>query len=195
MILQLRHNGCDRVSNHQPHDCLLNRLFRRISKKTPKLRVTGLCAGKSPGTGEIPAQRASYAENVSIWWRHYDFLRNIKTHPLPSFSRPYGQGLDASFSLILFLDKVYINASMPARQCSFLLIWRNCWSSAYEDGIYLRTLSNDAMNIELMQWRTGWQMCWLWNTIFDINANIFQNRQPNKKINEACILPYVYFNL
>ena len=23
------------------------------------------------GTGEFPAQRASYAENVSIWWRHH----------------------------------------------------------------------------------------------------------------------------
>ena len=27
------HNGRDSVSNHQPHDCLLNRLFRRRSKK------------------------------------------------------------------------------------------------------------------------------------------------------------------
>ena len=35
-----------------------------------KLRVTGLCAGNSPGTGEFPAQMASNAENVSIWWRH-----------------------------------------------------------------------------------------------------------------------------
>ena len=24
------------------------------------------------GTGEFPAQRASYAEDVSIWWRHHD---------------------------------------------------------------------------------------------------------------------------
>ena len=69
--LQWRHNGRDSVSNHQPHDCLLNRLFRRKSKKTSKLRATGLCAGKSPGTGEFPAQMASYAENVSIWWRHH----------------------------------------------------------------------------------------------------------------------------
>ena len=59
------------ISNHQPHDCLLNRLFRRRSKKTPKLRLTGLCAGNSPGTGEFPAQMASNAENVSIWWRHH----------------------------------------------------------------------------------------------------------------------------
>ena len=40
------------------------------SKKTSKLRVTGLCAGNSPGTSEFPAQMASNAENVSIWWRH-----------------------------------------------------------------------------------------------------------------------------
>ena len=54
-----RHNGRDSVSNHQPHDCLLNRLFRRKSKKTSKLRVTGLCAGNSPGTGEFPAEMTS----------------------------------------------------------------------------------------------------------------------------------------
>ena len=66
-----RHNGRDGVSNHQPHDCLLNRLFRRRSKQTSKLRVTGLCAGNSPGTGEFPAEMASNAENVSIWWRHH----------------------------------------------------------------------------------------------------------------------------
>ena len=70
--LRWRHNVRDSVSNHQPHDCLLDRVFRRRLKKTSKLRVTGLCAGNSPGTGEFPAQMASYAENVSIWWRHHD---------------------------------------------------------------------------------------------------------------------------
>ena len=40
-----RHNGPDSVSNHQPYDCLPNRLFRRRSKKSSKFRVTGLCAG------------------------------------------------------------------------------------------------------------------------------------------------------
>ena len=69
--LQWRHNGRDGVSNHQPHPCLLNRLFRRRSKKTSKLRVTGLCAGNSPETGEFPAEKASNAENISIWWRHH----------------------------------------------------------------------------------------------------------------------------
>ena len=72
--LQWRHNGLDSVSNHQPHRCVLRRLFGRWSKKTSKLRVTGLCAGNSPGTGEFPTQRASNAENVSIWWRHHVLL-------------------------------------------------------------------------------------------------------------------------
>ena len=75
------HNGRDSVSNHQLHDCLLNRLFRCRSKKTSKLRATGLCVGNSPGTGEFHAQMASYAENVSIWWRHHIWL-----HWLPNFS-------------------------------------------------------------------------------------------------------------
>ena len=48
--LQWRHNDHDGVSNHQPHGCLLNRLFRRRSKKISKLRVTGLCEGNSLGT-------------------------------------------------------------------------------------------------------------------------------------------------
>ena len=69
--LRWRHNGRDGVSNHQPHDCLLNSLFGRRSKKTSKFRVTGLCVRNSPGTGEFPAQMASNAENVSIWWRHH----------------------------------------------------------------------------------------------------------------------------
>ena len=35
-----RHNGRDSVSNPQPHEFLLNRLFRRWSKKTSKLYRT-----------------------------------------------------------------------------------------------------------------------------------------------------------
>ena len=71
MALQWHHNGHGSISNHQPHDCLLNRWFRCRSKKTSKLRVTGLCAGNSQRTGECLAQMASNTENVSIWWRHH----------------------------------------------------------------------------------------------------------------------------
>ena len=53
--------------------------FRRRSKKIFKLRVTGLCAENSPGTGEFPAQMSSNAENVSIWWHHHDLNKCVKT--------------------------------------------------------------------------------------------------------------------
>ena len=92
--LHWRHNGHDSVSNHQPRHCLLNRLFGRRSKKTSKLRVTGLCAGNSPGTGEcgeftgdrwIPTQRASNAENVSIWWRHHVSIILLSRYAMVNF--------------------------------------------------------------------------------------------------------------
>ena len=84
--LQWRHSERDGVSNHRRLHCLLNCWFQCRSKQTLKLRVTGLCKGNSPLTGEFPAQKASDAENVSIWWRHHDstyFMRrrqkNIST--------------------------------------------------------------------------------------------------------------------
>ena len=62
--LQWRYNEHHSVANHQPYDCLLNRLFRRRTEKTPKLRVTGLCG-----------EKARDAECVSIWqWHRLDWL-------------------------------------------------------------------------------------------------------------------------
>ena len=80
LTLQWRSNERDGISNHQPHDCLLNRLFMRRSKKTSKLRVTGLCEGNSPVTGEFPAQIDNNAEKVSIWWRHHDKITRDTVH-------------------------------------------------------------------------------------------------------------------
>ena len=66
------------VSNHQPHHCLLNRLFRRKSKKTSTLRFTGLlreihrCTVNSPH--KWPVTRA---ENLSIWWRHHVYSVSV----------------------------------------------------------------------------------------------------------------------
>ena len=89
--LQWRNNELDGVSNHQPHDCLLKRLFKRRSKKSSKLRVTGLYAGNSPVTNYFHVQITSNAENVSILWRHHIhsflatrilcFLFNTSCHP------------------------------------------------------------------------------------------------------------------
>ena len=57
-LSQWRHNERSSVSNHQRLHCLLKCRFRRRTKKTSNLRVTGLCAGNSPVTGEFPAQKA-----------------------------------------------------------------------------------------------------------------------------------------
>ena len=72
VTLQQHNNRRDGVSHHQSHNCLLSRLFRRRSKKTSKLPITDICVGNSPVTDEFPAQTASNAENVCIWWRHHE---------------------------------------------------------------------------------------------------------------------------
>ena len=86
--LQWRHNKRNDVSNQQRLDCLLNRLFRRRSKKTSKLRVTGLCEGNSPVTGEFHSQKASNTENVSIWWPWRHHLHS-GVHRYPVFPPSY----------------------------------------------------------------------------------------------------------
>ena len=65
-----RHNGRDCVSNHQPHDFLLNQTQIKENIKAP--RQWPLC-GEFTGTGEFPTQMASNAEKV--WWRHH--VQNI----------------------------------------------------------------------------------------------------------------------
>ena len=50
----------------------------RIKENTKAPRHWPLC-GEFAGTGEFPAQRASYAENVSIWWRHHEALISARS--------------------------------------------------------------------------------------------------------------------
>ena len=61
--LQWPHHELNDVSSHRRQDCLLKRLLRRSSKKTPKLRIT---RHSPPMTGGFSSQRASNTENVSI---------------------------------------------------------------------------------------------------------------------------------
>ena len=96
--LQWRHNERDVGSSHQHHNCLLNRLFRRRSKKTSKLRVSGLCEGNSPATGEFPAQMASSAEIVSIWWRHHESRRDRRSVSCLQTHKNSKTGLRITFS-------------------------------------------------------------------------------------------------
>ena len=55
-------------------------VYSGTSKKTSQLRVTGLCAGNSPVTGEFPAQMACNADSVSIWWRHHGRIAAVKAY-------------------------------------------------------------------------------------------------------------------
>ena len=110
LSLHRRHNERYGVSNHQPHDCFLNCLFRRRSKKTPKLRFTGLCAGNSSVTGEVPAHKVSNTENVSIWWCHHGCPGAESAIPLIVAGRPspgsitFGtKGINPSISFALNL--------------------------------------------------------------------------------------------
>ena len=67
--LQWRHNERDGVPNRRRIHCLLNCWLRRKSKKTSKLRVTGLCAGNLPGTGEFLHKRpVNY-----LTWKFFSF--------------------------------------------------------------------------------------------------------------------------
>ena len=101
--LQWRHNGHDSDSNHHPRDCLPNRLFRCRSKKTSNLRVTGFCAGNSPVTGGFPAQIASNAENISIWWRHHIYNHAKHRRPVWIFSHWFHDWLYFIYYVILLI--------------------------------------------------------------------------------------------
>ena len=122
VILQWRHNGRDGISNHQSHDCLLDRLFRCRSKKTSKLQVTGLYAGNSPGTGEFPAQMASNAENVSIGWRHRELMHFIRNAlKVTGRSRkPFNQWY-RSFRLKINMTAIF--KPVHIRECNVTTIW------------------------------------------------------------------------
>ena len=113
--LHWRHNGHDSVSNHQPHDCLLNRVFRRRSKKISKLCVNGLCAGNSPETGEFPAQMVSNAEYVSIWSRHHSGWRYLVWDP----STPPSNFTTIWGSVDLRLSSQYVSQTVP----TLLQLW------------------------------------------------------------------------
>ena len=51
------------------------------SKHQSSASLAFVCMGNSPGTGEFPAQMASNAENVSIWWRHHGFMATLNLSP------------------------------------------------------------------------------------------------------------------
>ena len=142
--LQWRHNECGGVLNHQPQDCLLHRLFGRRSKKTSKLRVTGLCEGNSSVTGEFPAKRAGNAENVSIWWRHH------------------GVGLLLTWSS-LFSSRwhaVWLRCSLPWLHSACGSLWNSCSERSYHS----KASTNSLAWVEDNSFQQVWSVTssWAW---------------------------------
>ena len=76
--LQWRHNEHDGVSNHQPHD-----FYSTAYSGTDESKHQS-SASLAFVTGDFPAQRASNAENVSIWWRHHDVVVVCKYFTSPA---------------------------------------------------------------------------------------------------------------
>ena len=109
--LQWRHNGRDGVWNHQPHDCLLNRLFRRISKKISKLRVTGLCAENSPMTNKWPVTRKMFPFDDVIM-----FIEFVSHDPNNEKYQWTGRG-DTAYLLIWALTIMETSFLQSSLQC------------------------------------------------------------------------------
>ena len=179
LALRWRHNDHAGVSNHQPHGCLPNRLFRRKSKKTSKLRVTGLCAGNSPGTGEFPAQMASYAENVSIWWRHHERRTMFKQFVIRTWSLQTPTYFDWSLSESMmtssngnifrvtgplcgkFTGRRWIprtKASDAELLCFLLLTWISFYSSIDKLSHPLQSVWWNYVSISKLQWCKLWSL-------------------------------------
>ena len=98
--LQWRHDERQGVSNHRRLDCLLNRLFRRISKNTSKLRVTSLCEGNPPDSPHKgPVTRKMFLFDNVIMHR---FGNCVKHSACIIVSRPYPQTMTMDYDPFLF---------------------------------------------------------------------------------------------
>ena len=95
--LQRCHNERDSFSNHQRLNGLLNRLFRRRSKETSKLRVTGLCGGihRSPHKGPVTRKMFPLDDVIMYFFSRNYFVMNYKImcletkYKIVSYSQDY----------------------------------------------------------------------------------------------------------
>ena len=146
-LLQWRHNGRDNVSNHHPHDCLLNRLFRRRSKKTSKLRVTDLCVGSSPGPVNSPHKGPVTRKTFPIdyvvmhfcYWVQVWVIWVIRVHyPIHSASLDLGTTQRARPAANLanrrawFSEMLYITCQIMSPCCFYMtksgpIWWQKHW--------------------------------------------------------------------
>ena len=140
--LQWRQNERNGISNQQPHDCLLNFLFRCRSKKPSKLHVTGLCEGNSPVNslhkGPVTRKMFSFDDVIMKMWHGIAGQKCFYTL-LPSNAIPWqpsGSTLALVMACCLMAPSHYLN------QC-WLNITKVQWYSS--DGNFKR--DNSAINL------------------------------------------------
>ena len=150
--LQWHHNECDCDSNRRRLDCLLSRLFRPSSRKTSKLRVTGLCEGNPPVTGGFPSDRVNNAENVSNWWRHHATMSHCLVRDIPWFA------MSTENSNL----RIHRNSKEPTIDC----LWETspemmdvlfCWQDEYQH-TFCYLPENSTQNKALHLWCD--LLCW-----------------------------------
>ena len=109
--------------------------LKKKSKKTSKLRVTGLCAGNSPATSEFSAQMASITEKVSIWWCHHDVAQS---HLNIIF-------IDTNITQGLQVDKIFASVSLITCHENYLYVpslWRNGTPHEIRNHVYGKRKDN-----------------------------------------------------
>ena len=103
--LQRRNNERDGFSNHRRLGCLLIRLCMNWPKKTPKIRVSGLCKGNSPVTGWFPHKgtvtRKSFHLITSPWAKLP--MKMINFHGVFGLFEPFIVGGEFQFWHIYFI--------------------------------------------------------------------------------------------
>ena len=148
-------------------------LIRRRSKKTSKLRVTGLCVGNSPGTGEFPAQRASNAENVSIWWRHHVKHWWLVVNWIVSNRCKYDFAIQPNGTFLNELDQIGLGIdvnSLDSRTCFGIRDCATCATVFHAPGLYR---SNKSINHTVWQYtETGQFSRYLVNKSAQAHCNV-----------------------
>ena len=99
------------------------------------------CAGNSPVTGEIPAQRASNAENVSIWWRHHMLFQATCDRIIRNLCELFSSislYFLIFFSTLMLMDAIGNATGVNSKQ-NYL---PQRWTMLSCEGIYLSNVNN-----------------------------------------------------
>ena len=81
-----RHNGRGGVSNHQPHDCLLNRLYRRTSTRHQSCASLAFVWGirRWPHKWPVTWKMFPFEDAIMVRWRPVQLMFNTMRHAVHS---------------------------------------------------------------------------------------------------------------